>query len=230
MRFSRLSGGKFDISIAPLVDLWKAAIVGEGAPSPAKQQAARACVGYEKIELTPPDQISFHSSCMRLDLGAIGKGYAVDRAAEVLRSSGIRNALINAGGSTILAMGSPPDQSAWLVHLRDPSHQVDPQVMLKDESVSTSEQTARSLLGDDTAGHIIDPETGTPLRTEFAVSVIAQTGTLSDALSTTSLLLGPAKGKGLVQRMPDVSAIWISRDAQMETVTGGPQILFGRKF
>jgi thiamine biosynthesis lipoprotein ApbE len=86
------------------------------------------------------------------------------------------------------------------------------------------------LLGDATAGHIIDPDTGTPLRTEFAVSVIAQTGTLSDALSTTSLLLGPAKGKGLVQHMPDVSAIWISRDAQMEMVTGGPQILFGRKF
>lgn len=229
VRFSRLSGGKFDISIAPLVDLWKAAIAGEGAPSLAKQQAAKACVGYEKIELTPPDQITFHSSCMRLDLGAIGKGYAVDRAAEVLRSFGIRNALINAGGSTILAMGSPPDQGAWLVHLRDPSHQVDPQVMLKDESVSTSEQTAPSLLGD-AAGHIIDPDTGTPLRTEFAVSVIAQTGMLSDALSTTSLLLGPAKGKGLVQGMPDVSAIWISRDAQMETVTGGPQILFGRKF
>ena len=230
VRFSRLSGGKFDISIAPLVDLWKAAIAGEGAPSLAKQQAAKACVGYEKIELTPPDQIAFHSSCMRLDLGAIGKGYAVDRAAEVLRSSGIRNALINAGGSTILAMGSPPGQSAWLIHLRDLSHQVDPQVMLKDESVSTSEQTAPSLLGDATAGHIIDPDTGTPLRTEFAVSVIAQTGTLSDALSTTSLLLGPAKGKGLVQGMPDVSAIWISRDAQMEMVTGGPQILFGRKF
>src|ERR1700756_1561790 len=124
VRFSRLSGGKFDVSIAPLVDLWKAAIAGEGAPFSGKQEAARACVGYEKIELTPPDQITFHSSCMRLDLGAIGKGYAVDRAAEVLRSSGIRNALINAGGSTIVAMGSPPGQSAWLVHLRDPSHQV----------------------------------------------------------------------------------------------------------
>jgi len=230
VRFSKLSGGKFDISIAPLVDLWKAAIAGEGAPSSASQQAARACVGYEKIELTPPDQITFHSSCMRLDLGAIGKGYAVDRAAEVLRSSGIRDALINAGSSTILAMGSPPDQSAWLVHLRDPSHQVDPQVMLKDESVSTSEQTAPSLLGDATAGHIIDPDTGTPLQTEFAVSVIAQTGMISDALSTTSLLLGPAKGKGLLQGMPDVSAIWISRDAQMETVTGGPQLRFGKKF
>jgi len=230
VRFSRLSGGKFDISIAPLVDLWKAAIAGEGTPSLARQQAARDCVGYEKIELTPPDQITFHSSCMQLDLGAIGKGYAVDRAAQVLHSSGIRNALINAGGSTILAIGSPPGQSAWLVHLRDPSHKVDPQVMLKDESVSTSEQTAPSLLGDNSAGHIIDPDTGKPLRTGFAVSVMAQTGTVSDALSTTSLLLGPAKGKVLIHHMPGVSAIWISRDAQMEMVTGGPQIVFGRRF
>jgi thiamine biosynthesis lipoprotein ApbE len=230
VRFSKLSNGKFDISIAPLVNLWKAAIAGEGTPSLARQQAARDCVGYEKIELTPPDQITFHSSCMLLDLGAIGKGYAVDRAAQVLHSSGIRNALINAGGSTILAIGSPPGQSAWLVHLRDPSHKVDPQVMLKDESVSTSEQTAPSLLGDDSAGHIIDPDTGRPLRTEFAVSVIAQTGTVSDALSTTSLLLGPAKGKVLIHRTPGVSAIWISRDAQMEMVTGGPQIMLGRKF
>jgi thiamine biosynthesis lipoprotein ApbE len=230
VRFSMLSGGKFDISIAPLVDLWKAAIAGEGTPSLARQEAARACVGYEKIELTPPDQITFHSSCMQLDLGAIGKGYAVDRAAEVLHSSGIRSALINAGGSTILAIGSPPGQSAWLVHLRDPSHKVDPQVMLKDESVSTSEQTAPSLLGDDAAGHIIDPDTGRPLRTEFAVSVIAQAGTVSDALSTTSLLLGPAKGKVLIHRLPGVSAIWISPDAQMEMVMGGPQIVFGRRF
>jgi thiamine biosynthesis lipoprotein ApbE len=230
VRFSKLSSGKFDISVAPLVDLWKAAIAGEGTPSLARQQAAKDCVGYEKIELTPPDQITFHSSCMQLDLGAIGKGYAVDRAAQVLHSSGIHNALINAGGSTILAIGSPPGQSAWLVHLRDPSHKVDPQVMLKDESVSTSEQTAPSLLGDDSTGHIIDPDTGRPLRTEFAVSVIAQTGTVSDALSTTSLLLGPAKGKVLIHRTAGVSAIWISPDAHLEMVTGGPQIVFGRKF
>jgi len=230
VQFSRLSDGKFDISIAPLVNLWKAAIAGEGAPSSARQEAARACVGYEKIELIPPDHITLHSSCMQLDLGAIGKGYAVDRAAEVLHSSGIHNALINAGGSTILAIGSPPGQSAWLVHLRDPSGKVDPQVMLKDESVSTSEQTAPSLLGDDSAGHIIDPDTGKPLRTEFAVSVIAQTGTVSDALSTTSLLLGPARGKVLLHRMPGVSAIWIARDAQMETAAGGPQIVVGRKY
>jgi FAD:protein FMN transferase len=228
VQFSRLSEGKFDISIAPLVNLWKAVLRGEGTPSRAQQEEARSCVGYERIELTPPDRISFRSSCLQLDLGAIGKGYAVDRAAEVLRSLGIRDALINAGGSTIFAMGSPPDHTAWLVHLRDPSNKIDPQVMLRDGSVSTSEQTAPSLLGNDPGGHIIDPETGMPLKTVFAVSAVSRTATSSDALSTTLLLLGPAKGKALVKSMVDVSAIWISPEAQVETVTGGPQILFGR--
>ena len=228
MQFSRLSDGKFDISVAPLVDLWKAALRGEGTPTPARQEEVRGCVGYEKIELTPPDQISFRSPCLQLDLGAIGKGYAVDRAAEVLRSLGIRDALINAGGSTILAMGSPPNQTAWLVHLRDPSNKIDPQVMLKDESVSTSEQTAASLLGNDSAGHIIDPGTGMALKTIFAVSAVSKTATVSDGLSTTLLLLGPTKGTELIKNTADVSAIWISQNAQVETAIGGPEIRFGK--
>ena len=190
---------------------------------------ARACVGYEKIELTPPDQITFHSPCLQLDPGSIGKGYAVDRAAEILRSHGIRDALINAGGSTMLAMGSPPGQTAWRINLRDPSQTIHPYVMLNDQSVSTSEQTPSSLLGRDSAGHIVDPNTGRPLDSQFAVSVVASTGALSDGFSTTLLLLGPKQGKSLVTRTPDVSAIWISPNTQMETVTNGPQIFLGGK-
>jgi thiamine biosynthesis lipoprotein len=228
VQFSRLSNGKFDISIAPLVNLWKAALRGEGGPSRSQQEEVRKCIGYEKIELTPPDRISFRSACLQLDLGAIGKGYAVDRAAAVLQSMGIRDALLVAGGSTILAMGSPPGQTGWLVHLRDPSNKIDPQIRLKNESVSTSEQTAPSLLGNDSAGHIIDPDTGMPLKTAFAVSAVSKTASASDALSTSLLLLGPTKGRTIVKNMPDVSAIWISHEAQVETVTGSPQILFGR--
>lgn len=230
VQFSKLSSGKFDVTVAPLVNLWKAALAGDSMPSPVQQQQARTCIGYEKVELTPPDQITFHSPCLQLDLGAIGKGYAVDRAAEILHSLGIRDALINAGGSTIVAMGSPPGQTAWRVHLRDPSHKIDPYVMLKDQSVSTSEQTPTSLLGRESAGHIIDPDTGRPLETQFAVSVIASTGTLSDGLSTTLLLLGPKQGKSLVTRTSDVSAIWISPKAEIETAMNGPQIFLGGTF
>ena len=227
--FSKMSEGKFDITVAPLVNLWKAALSGDSMPSPAQLRETQACVGFDKIELTPPDHITFHSSCLQVDLGAIGKGYAVDRAAEILASQRIQDAFINAGGSTILAMGSPPGQAAWLVHLRDPSHTVGPYVMLKNESVSTSEQTAPSLLGRESAGHIIDPSTGRPLMTQFAVTVIAPSGTMSDGLSTTLLLLGPTQGKVLVNHTANVSAIWLSPEAQMETAMNGPQILFGGK-
>ena len=224
IRYSRLSDGEFDTSVAPLVDLWKAGLAGGAMPSPEQQQEVRHCVGYEKIQLLPPDRIVFQSPCLRLDLGAIGKGYAVDRAADVLRSAGIWNALINAGGSTILAMGSPPGQAAWLVRLRDPSHKIDPQVMLTDQSVSTSEQSSPSLLGIDSPGHIIDPNTGSPLKTEFAISAVAKTATDSDALSTTLLLVGPERGKALLQNMPDAAAIWISPKGRKEMVNQGSKI------
>ena len=228
-RYSKVSGGKFDITVAPLVDLWKAALRGEPVPTEAEQQKLRACVGYEKIELIPPDRVEFHSPCMRIDVGSIGKGYAVDRAVEILRANGIVNALVDAGQSTIYGMGAPPGKSAWEVHLRDPSNRVDPQVMLRENSVSTSEQTPASLLGIETAGHIIDPYSGKPLKTKYALSIVAQTGTASDALSTTLLLVGPAKGKPIVKSIPAAAAIWISAQGETETVTTGPQIRLGDK-
>jgi thiamine biosynthesis lipoprotein len=223
-KYSKISGGKYDITVAPLVDLWKAALRGDRAPAAEEQEKARACVGYEKIELIPPDKVEFHSPCMRIDVGSIGKGYAVDRAVEILRASGIRNALVDAGQSTICAMGAPPGQSAWEVHLRDPSNRVDPTVMLSDNSVSTSEQTPASLLGNASAGHIIDPESGKPLETKYALSIVAKTGTASDALSTTLLLAGPVEGKAIVRQVADAAAIWISATGETETVTTGPEI------
>jgi thiamine biosynthesis lipoprotein len=222
--YSRLSGGKFDITVAPLVDMWKAALRGARVASEAEQQKLRACVGYEKIELIPPDMVEFRSPCTRIDVGSIGKGYAVDRAVEVLRANGIKNALVDAGQSSIYGLGAPPRQRAWEVHLCDPSKRVDPTVMLADNSASTSEQTPASLLGNEMAGHIIDPDNGKPLETKYALSIVARTATASDALSTTLLLVGPEKGKPMVKKMADAAAIWVATDGETETVTTGPQI------
>jgi thiamine biosynthesis lipoprotein len=219
LAYSRLSEGEFDVSVGPVVDLWKAALAGGAAPTAAEQAQARSCVGYEKIELIAPDQIEFHSDCMRVDLGAIGKGYAVDRVMAILRSNGIERAYIDAGGSTIYGMGAPPDRDGWLVHLRDPSSRLDPQVKLINNSVSTSEQTAASTLTGDAPGHIVVPRSGEPLRTRYALSVTAKSATDSDALSTTLLLLGPEKGLKLISRLKDVTAIWVSTDGQ-KTIAG----------
>ena len=225
LRYSRLTGGKFDVTVGPLVDRWKAVTNGEPAPSPAEHEKLRACVGYEKVELIPPNQIEFHSLCLRIDLGAIGKGYAVDRAVEILRSRGIKNALIDAGGSTLYGMGAPPEKAGWLVHLRDPSKKIDPQVILHENSVSTSEQTPASVLGNEFTGHIIDPSQGMPLRTAYALSAVAKTGTASDGLSTSLLLVGPAQGKSLIEGLRDTAAIWISPEGKTEVATSGPRIL-----
>jgi FAD:protein FMN transferase len=224
LRYSRLSGGKFDVTVGPLVNLWKAAIRGGQPPSPEEEEKVRACVGYQKVELLPPDRVQFHSPCTQIDLGGIGKGYALDQAAAVLRAHGISRALLNAGGSSLVGMGAPPGQTGWLVHLRDPSNQVDPVVMLSDSSVSTSEQTPPSLLSPEAAGHIIDPDNGEPVRTSFAVSVVAGTGTASDALSTTMLLMGPEKGRQLVKDLAGVAAIWVTSDGKSELASNGPEI------
>ena len=228
-KYSRLSGGKYDITVAPLVDMWKAALRGDGVVSQEEQDKLRECVGYQNIELIPPDMVEFHSPCMRIDVGSIGKGYAVDRAVEILRTNGIKNALVDAGQSSIYGMGAPPGKSAWEVHLRDPSNRVGPMVMLSENSVSTSEQTPPSLLGNETAGHIIDPENGKPLETKYALSIVAKTGMETDALSTTLLLVGPEKGRQIVKGMTDAAAIWISADGDTETVTTGPEIRLAGK-
>lgn len=219
--YSRISDGQFDISVGPVVDLWKKALAGGASPTTEEQAVALHCVGYQKIELLPPDQIEFHSDCMRLDLGGIGKGYAVDRMVELLKARGIQRVYIDAGGSTIYASGAPPQADAWKVRLRDPSGKVDPRILLTNNSVSTSEQSAPSILQgkDEAPGHIVLPSTGKPLKTRYAVSVEAPTATASDALSTTLLLLGPAKGADLTKRLHNVSAIWIDSDGQ-QTIAG----------
>ena len=226
LQYSRLSDGKFDITVAPLANLWKAAVRGQPAPSAAELEKVRACVGYQNIKLLPPDKVEFRSPCLQIDLGAIGKGYALDRAVEVLRRNGISNALLDAGGSSIYAMGKPPGQRTWALKLRDPSKKLGPQVMLSDSSVSTSEQTPRSALMKNSLGHVVDPGEGVPLQTAFAVSVVAKTATVSDALSTTLLLMGPERGEHLIKQLPETAAIWISSDGRSKSVSGGPPILF----
>jgi thiamine biosynthesis lipoprotein len=121
-------------------------------------------------------------------------------------------------------MGSAPGQSGWLVHLCDPSARLEPHVVLQENSVSTSQQTAPSLLGMPSFGHIIDVVAGKPVQSASAVSVVAESATASDALSTAFLLMGPAKARDLVKKITNVAAVWIAPDGLAQTVTSGPEI------
>jgi thiamine biosynthesis lipoprotein len=214
--FSRLSAGTFDVTIGPLLKIWREARADGRRPSGAQLGEARRCVGYQRIELEPPDRVQLLSSCLSLDLGGIGKGYAVDRAMAVLASAGIRHALVNAGGSSIAASGHPPGQRGWPVRLGAASN--GRTLLLSDGSISTSQQGGLALpLDAATPGEILDPGTGEPARAGVSVSVVAPRATVSDALSTTLLLLPDGRGPDLLARFPGTSALWISDAGEIRT-------------
>jgi FAD:protein FMN transferase len=209
---SKRSGGVFDVTIAPLLRAWKAAYEGDRNPTAAEIAEAGRCVGYGFVELEAPDRVRLRSDCVEIDLGGIGKGYAVDRAIAVLEAAGIRDAIVNAGTSSIAAMGSGPGGKGWPVRLGWQEES------LRDSAFSTSQQAyvnAPALLGE-----TMDPRTGAPAENRFAVSVMASNAALSDALSTTLLILPVDEGKKMLAQYPGVSAAWVSRQGQVVHVYG----------
>ena len=216
IEFSRRSGGRFDVTIAPLLRVWKDAFAAGRTPSAREIAEARRCVGYQHIETRPPNQIRFHSGCLELDLGGIGKGYAVERAIEVLRRAGIRHAVVNAGGSTIGAIGAPPGLEGWPIDLGASvsGHRT---MLLREGAVSTSQQRLRRLpFGPGEFGEIIDPHRQAPIESETMVSVMTASATSADALSTTLLMLPVQEGKNLLAQFTSVSALWISPSGEVQ--------------
>lgn len=220
LEISRRTHGTFDITIGPLVRTYRAARERGGHPSAEEVRAARACVGHEMIELVPPDRIRLNGPCVEIDLGGIGKGYAVDRALAMLRAAGIRDGLINAGGSSIGAIGSPPDRAGWLVALSVDAPQ-DWLVRLRDRSLSTSRPPDGTSGGDET----FDPHHGAPASTSLSVSVLASEAAASDALATTLRLVPTEEGMRLLTRFDDVAAVWLSPRGTVEATFGEPGLL-----
>ncbi len=174
---SRQSEGAFDITVGPLMKLW-GFYRGEG-HVPAHEAVAGALehVGYRNVVLNDRDQtIRFTKAGTELDPGGVGKGYAIDRMAAVLRQHGIHSALLSAGGSSIYAIGSPPDEPrGWRLQIQDPldSNKSAAGVFLKDTSLSTSGGYEKFFeAGGRKYSHIMDPRTGYPVNGVLAVSVI----------------------------------------------------------
>jgi len=208
--FSRLSGGRFDVTISPVLRAWKEAHAEGRSPSDDELASARQCVGYDNIETSAPHRIRYRRECVEVDLGGIGKGYAVERAIATLEAEGIRHALVNAGGSSIAAIGAPPGRDGWPVALGAdaPRHA---SLLLRNESLSTSQQNLVSLaFARGSFGEIIDPRTGGPVQGSLAVSVVAPRATVSDALSTALLMFSVDEARALLAQFPHASAVWMS--------------------
>ena len=226
LRYSSVSQGAFDITVGPLMKAW-GFFRGEGRmPSEQELSAARSCVGYQQVILNAPEQtIYFARPGVELDLGGIAKGYAVDRAVEVLRRGGISRALVSAGGSTIYGLGAPPHEAGWEVKIQNP---VAPdttvlRVRLKDEALSVSGSYEKFFeLGGHRYSHIMDPRTGRPVEGMLSVAVITDTGTAGDALDNVFYVQGPLSSRKSLPAFPVSKVIFFISESggkwRMETL------------
>ncbi len=187
-RIGVATGGAFDLTTGPLIRCWGFLDRRGRIPPQAELDAARRACGWAGLEFDDEHcAIRFRSKRVELNLGSIGKGYALERAAEILRRAGLRDFILHAGHSSVLASGNSNRGRGWEVSLRDPrgSDASLGSVCLEDKAMSTSGTAEQFFSVDGTHyGHILDPRTGFPSTRRGTVSVVANDATLAEALST----------------------------------------------
>jgi FAD:protein FMN transferase len=216
--------GTFDPAIGALLDCWR--IQGDGRnqsePSAAAIAEALAACDLRRQLLFGAEEhhLRFAHPTTRLDPGAVGKGWALDRAVTRLRDAGIRHALTHGGTSTACALGDEPGRDGWTIAIRDPRTPdvVLAQAQLRDTSLSVSGQHGRSVLaGGRHVGHILDPRSGRPVEHTLLAAVIHPSALASDALSTALLVLGHAGITTLTERFPDAQFLLLASDGSKHT-------------
>ena len=235
-RLSTETGGAFDITIGPLMKCWGFVGAGGAVPDPAALADARACVGMNLVELDAANfTVRFARDGVMLDLGAIGKGYAIDVAANFLREAGVTSALLHGGTSTAYAIGHPPESDAWKVAIERPAQlpgigvpkgtsSPAPPVLavapLRDEALSVSTVWGKSFdFGGQSFGHVIDPRTGHPISRAFVAVVTLPSATETDALSTALLTRGQ-EGDHLIHRLrPNAGTLLVAREGDAVQVS-----------
>ena len=207
---ARRSDGAFDVTVGPVVSQWRRARREKKLPPPARLEAALAAVGWEKLHLDPRARTArLVAPEMRLDLGGIAKGYAVDEAQKVLRARGITRALV-AGGGDMAASDAPPGKRGWRIEVAPLDLTNAPParfVLLRHHALATSGDVFQRVEIDGVRySHIVDPMTGLGLTDHSLVTILARDCTTADALATAVSVLGPALGLALVETTPATAA------------------------
>ena len=203
----RRSDGALDVSVGPAVRLWRRARRDRKLPDPDLLAKARAVIDGTAIELDPQARtVRLRKPGMRLDLGAIAKGYASSEAIAVLKREGVARALV-AGSGDLVASDPPPDQPGWTVAVAtltpvEPG-KPEPTFLLKNAAVSTSGDAEQFVEIDGVRySHVVDPRTGVGLTERRSVTVIAPDGASADGLDTAACVLGPEAGLALIEATP----------------------------
>lgn len=218
-KISALSGGAFDITCRPLVWLWKDAGKQGTLPAPEQIEDTLARVGWQKVRLDDATRsVTPAVPNMQIDLGGIAKGYALDLAAEAMRTAGATSGVIDVGGD-VRVLGSRPDGQPWTVGVRHPA---DPDalyclIQIEAGAVATSGVQQRfTIIEGKRYSHIIDPRTGRPAEEAPSVTVIAPDGLTADGWATALSVLSVDEGRQLIESgaVPKVEVLWLHVDGE----------------
>jgi len=233
-RVAKLTDGAFDVTIGPVVRLWRRARRAETLPSPEQIARARESVGWQKLKLDSQSRtVTLTVPNMQLDLGGIAKGYAADKGLEELKRHGLEHALIAASGD--IAVGSPPPgQKGWRVEIGslDRTNGVAPKtVFLRNAAVSTSGDTEQFVeIGGKRYSHIVDPRTGIGLTERLQVSILAPHATQTDAFATAVSVMGLNRGLTTIEAQPGMAGVLVRKQPeQVEVVESSRIKLYLRK-
>jgi FAD:protein FMN transferase len=201
---ARRSDGAFDVTVGPVVNLWRHARRLQQFPRADRLAEARSRVGYTNVVLDRKNRaVLLRVPEMRLDLGGIAKGFAADEALKTLRGHGVQRALVAAAGD-IRVGDAPPSTQGWKVEFDSGNTKLGPAFRwLANGAAATSGDMFQFVEIDGVRySHIVDPRTGIGLTNSATVSVIARDGMTADALATAVSVLGPAKGVELIKKTP----------------------------
>ena len=209
--YSRSTGGAFDITVGPLMKAWGFFDKKGRVPDEGELKSVISRVGFNHVGLNDrKHSIRFDREGLELDLGGIAKGYAVDRAGEILRAAGVTSAFITSGSSSICAIGAPPGQKAWRVEINDPLDRTRnlEGIDLKDQSISTSGCHEKTFeFGGKRYCHIMDPRIGRPIEGLLSATIITRSGVEAEVLSKALMVMGVDKAREFLKSRPHVRAI-----------------------
>jgi thiamine biosynthesis lipoprotein len=215
--YSGISEGAFDITVAPFMEIWGFVRKQKAMPDKYAVENALKSVGYKNIELDREElSIRFLNKGVKIDFGGIAKGYAVDRAKDVLVSKGIKNGLVNLGGN-IFALGNAPGRKNWKIGVQDPKNKgkLLRSFELTNRAISTSGNYERFFeIGGKRYSHIINPITGEPCQGIISVTVAADSAETADAFSTAIFVMGEEKGLSLAKSIKGISVLILKEDGQ----------------
>lgn len=216
--YSKQTNGAFDVTVGPIVQLWRRAIRRNFFPDSLQIQEAKQAVGYKKVRIHAKNRaVMLTQKGMRLDFGAIGKGYAADDALHLLKSFNITSAFLDAGGDLTIG-DAPPQKAGWEIEVSSGGKDSTSKkvLVLKNCGVATSGNTYRFLEHKGIRySHIVDPRTGIGLTSHTRTTVIAPDGTAADALATAFSVLGIHEGKKLAKKIKK-SRVWLLEQNGLE--------------